>query len=116
MGVFAPVWVNRSFCSFRSMIIGRPSDLVAIEGRRMEQLLHAQPALGKPLRMMMMKEPVEYVMVGCRAVGPEVESHQIARGAQLLLHEGQCHLRGRGVGQSRERDVLCGGECLVQRH
>ncbi len=47
--------------------------------------------------MVVTQEGLELLAVGREPVGPEVAPHELARGAQLLLDEGQRHLARGGV-------------------
>src|SRR5215471_7574953 len=62
----------------------------------MEHLLGRHQPWRQPLRMMMSQERLQYLAIGCEAVGPEVVPHQLARGLEQLVDERQRAFAGRG--------------------
>ena len=52
--------------------------------------------------MVMAQERLQHLAVGREAVGPEIVSHQLARGLELLVDERQRAFAGRGVLQLLE--------------
>src|SRR5262249_35229274 len=68
----------------------------AFVGRGMEQLFRRHQSRRKALRIVVTQEGLQHLAVGRKPIGPEVVAHELARGAQLVLDEGQRHLaRGR---------------------
>jgi hypothetical protein len=65
--------------------------------RGMKHLLRRDQPGRHALRMMMPQERLQHLAIGCEAVGPEGVPHQLARGLELLVDEGQRALAGRGA-------------------
>src|SRR5258707_8472977 len=65
------------------------SNRKALVRRRMEHLLRRDLAGGQPLRMGVAQEGLKDLAVGGEPVGPEIVSHQLARGPELLFHQRQ---------------------------
>src|SRR5262249_17911253 len=90
---------NRAFSLFatRYSPFAPSSNRKALVRRRVEQLFGRDEARGEPLRMVVPQERLEHLAVRSEPIGPEVVAHELAREAQLILHERQRHFGCRGI-------------------
>src|SRR5690349_15168467 len=57
--------------------------------RGMKHLLRSHQPGRQSFGTVMPQERLQHLAIGCEAVGPEVVPHQLARGLELLVDEGQ---------------------------
>ncbi|MBU9147232.1 hypothetical protein KTD26_32555, partial [Burkholderia multivorans] len=75
----------------------------------MEQLLRFEQPLRKTFLKVLFQETVDDVFVGRESVRPEIGAHELARGTQVIFHEGKRNLRRGNVPQTVEGwDGGCG--------
>src|SRR5437899_2619959 len=79
--------------------IARPSTTCTETIRRSSRITRSSWGCRRrqPFGMMMPQERLQHLAVGREAIRPEVMTHQLAGGLELLVHERQCALACRGV-------------------